>query len=282
MRRLVLVSVIALGLVACASQQTSETKVDTASAQALDTAIAGSWRDAKNIARDSSRNPKQTLQFFGVKPNHTVVEITPGGGWYTEILAPYLKDNGKYVAGLFDHRTFSNERAQKFYEKANTDFRAKFSANAQLYGQPAFVEADSLAPAYGDDNSADVVLTFRNVHNWVSSNSQDKMFAAFYDVLKPGGVLGVVEHRAAPGKSLDEVKASGYMPEEYVIQLAVKAGFVLDARSEINANAKDTRDHEGGVWALPPTLRNADKNRDKYVAIGESDRMTLRFVKPKQ
>lgn len=286
MHKLVLAATISVSLAllgGCASrgEATSDKAELAVDERALDAVLAGTWRDPKNVARDPFRNPKPTLGFFGVKPTDTVVEIQPGAGWYTEILAPYLRERGRYVAGMLDHRSFASERAQKFYEKANNDLKARAAANPAVFGTPAFIEADQLAPSFGEDGSADVVLTFRNVHNWVGAGSQEAMFQAFFEVLKPGGVLGVVEHRAAPGKSLEEVKASGYMPEEYVVALAIKAGFVLDARSEINANPKDTKDHEGGVWALPPSYRNGDKDRAKYQAIGESDRMTLRFVKPR-
>ena len=149
-----------------------------------------------------------------------------------------------------------------------------------MYANASVIEVDPAAPVFGEPGSADVVLTFRNVHNWVGAGSEAAMFKGFFDVLAPGGVLGVVEHRAAPGKTLEEVKESGYLPEDYVIGLATAAGFVLEEKSEINANPADTKDHPNGVWTLPPGNRHDEADKAKYAAIGESDRMTLRFVKP--
>jgi predicted methyltransferase len=238
----------------------------------LDAVLAGSWRSATNKARDVYRHPKGTLQFFGLQPDQTVIEITPGGGWYSEILAPLLRDNGHYVAavaGSSDSESSQNASA----------LRAKFTADPAEYGKASIVTFNPKAPVFGAPGSADMVLTFRNVHNWAVAGTASAMFKAFYAVLKPGGTLGVVDHRAAEGASFDSVKDSGYLPTEYVIKLATDAGFKLDAQSEINANPKDTKDYPKGVWTLPPTLTLGDQDRAKYLAIGESDRMTLRFVK---
>lgn len=242
--------------------------------------LQGSWRSPENRARDQYRHPQQTLQFFGVTPSQTVIEITPGAGWYTEILAPLLKEKGHYIAVINDASKLPNERSQTFYGKLNADLRTKIAGNAAVFGTPSIIEIDPGAPVLGDAESTDTVLTFRNVHNWVMAGQEAAMFEAFYEVLKPGGVLGVAEHRADPDADFEKIKNSGYLPEEYVIKLALQAGFVLDARSEINANPKDTKDYPGGVWTLPPTLSQKDKDREKYLAIGESDRMTLRFKKP--
>ena len=241
--------------------------------QQLDGVLAGNWRSAANRARDPYRHPKATLEFFGIRPDYTVIEITPGGGWYTEILAPLLKDNGHYVAAL--QKSTDGEARQD-----STALHQKFAADAAHYGKAAVVEYDPKAPVFGAPGSADMVLTFRNVHNWVMANTAPQMFKAFFAVLRPGGVLGVEDHRAADKASVDAVKKSGYLPTAYVIKLATDAGFKLEESSEVNANPKDTKDYPQGVWTLPPTLTLGDKDKAKYQAIGESDRMTLRFVKP--
>ena len=239
----------------------------------LDSAIAGSWRSAPNKARDIYRHPKETLQFFGVQPDQTVIEITPAAGWYTEILAPLLHDNGHYIAAV-EAPTADGE-----VRRNDNLLRAKFAGDAAHYGKASVVEFNPKAPVLGPAGSADVVLTFRNVHNWAGAGTAPAMFKAFYAVLKPGGTLGVEDHRAADGASFDSVKSSGYLPTTYVIKLATDAGFKLDGQSEVNANPKDTKDYPQGVWTLPPTLALGDKDKAKYLAIGESDRMTLRFVK---
>jgi predicted methyltransferase len=237
----------------------------------LDTVIAGSWRSAPNKARDVYRHPKETLQFFGLQPDKTVIEITPGGGWYSEILAPLLRDNGHYIAAVADNNAEAKQDTAAL--------RAKFAADPAEYGKATITTFNPQAPVFGAPGSADMVLTFRNVHNWTQAGTAQAMFKAFYAVLKTGGTLGVVDHRAAAGATLDSVKDSGYLPTEYVIKLATNAGFKLDGQSEINANPKDTKDYPKGVWTLPPTLTLGDQDRAKYQAIGESDRMTLRFVK---
>ncbi|HEY0501859.1 MAG TPA: methyltransferase [Lysobacter sp.] len=243
---------------------------------ALDAALRSSTRDPKNVLRDPYRHPAQTLAFFGVKPTQTVVEITPGGGWYTEILAPYLKDGGHYVAAMYDP-AIPNQPQYRYRQSKAMDERF---ANTQAYGKPEVRNFDPKAPNFGPAGSADVVLTFRNAHNWVDDGTADAYFKAFFDVLKPGGTLGLVDHRAKPGTDLEKMKTSGYLTEALVIELARKAGFKLDAKSEVNANPKDTADHPNGVWTLPPTNQHDAKDDAKYKAIGESDRMTLRFVKP--
>jgi predicted methyltransferase len=240
----------------------------------LDQVIGGDWRPADQRARDMYRHPKETLTFFELRPDQTVIEITPGGGWYAQILAPLLRDNGHYIAA---------EKQPSADDEARSDdsaLRKLFAAHPAQFDQASIVTFDPKAPVLGPPASADRVLTFRNVHNWAMDGSAQAMFKAFYRVLKPGGVLGVADHRADAGASLDEVKGSGYLPVDYVVKLATDAGFVLDGRSEINANPKDDHDHPKGVWTLPPTLALGDQDKDKYLAIGESDRMTLRFVKP--
>jgi len=205
-----------------------------------------------------------------------VVEVFPGGGWYTEVLAPYLRDRGLYVAAF---PASSVKGLQSFKDKLASQPALYDKATIMPLGMPATL---AIRPAGG----ADVVVTFRNVHNWIKIGAKpedstvDAFFRSFFAALKPGGVLGVVEHRAKPGSTLEESVKSGYMTEAYVIERATAAGFKLDAKSEINANPKDTKDYKEGVWTLPPVLALGETDRAKYTAIGESDRMTLRFVKP--
>ncbi|AWL11192.1 hypothetical protein HMF8227_00696 [Saliniradius amylolyticus] len=247
----------------------------------LHNAINGEHRTPAYTQRDEYRHPEQTLEFFGVKPDMTVVEIWPGGGgWYTEILAPYLKDNGKLYAAQFDPNSDVD-----YFVRNYKKFMQKLDANPEVYGD---VEVTTFAPpeklAIAPEGSADRVLTFRNVHNWYMNGRGEETllaaFSAFYDALKPGGVLGVVDHRLPDGRTLDAQDKSGYMKQDYVIDIAQKAGFKLAATSEINANPKDSADHPRGVWTLPPSLRLGEQDKNKYLAIGESDRMTLKFVKP--
>lgn len=240
----------------------------------LDQVIAGDWRPAAQRARDVYRHPKATLEFFELRPDQTVIEITPGGGWYAQILAPLLRDNGHYIAAEPKPAAGAEARSD------DSALRKLFAAHPAQFDHASIVTFDPQAPVLGPPDSADRVLTFRNVHNWAMTGTAPAMFKAFFAVLKPGGVLGVVDHRADDGAVLDQVKASGYLPVDYVVKLATDAGFVLDARSAINANPKDDHDHPKGVWTLPPTLALGDKDKGKYEAIGESDRMTLRFVKP--
>lgn len=244
-------------------------------ATSLADAIAGGHR-GENGQRDQFRHPAETLAFFQVAPGMTVVEIWPGTGWYTEILAPYLKDNGKFYAAHF-----ANPSAVPFFNKVRGDFVAKMAADKPRYGAVAVVEFDPGSDVLTvPEGSADRVLTFRNVHNWLRDGSEQQAFQLFYRALKPGGMLGVVEHRAPAGKDRQWMLENGYMGQQAVIDLAEQAGFQLKASSDINANTKDSAEHPAGVWSLPPTLRLGDTDRDKYIAIGESDRMTLLFVKP--
>jgi predicted methyltransferase len=240
----------------------------------LEEAVAGDWRSEAARARDVHRHPLQTLQFFGVAADQTVVEVWPGTGWYLEILAPFLADAGVYYAagmgtGEGEGARYRNRMQQQLIDKVASD-PARFG-KARV---TALMPPDATEPV--PPGSADVVLTFRNVHNWLAAGNAEAMFAAFHHALKPGGTLGVVEHRAAPGTSLEQMKESGYVTEALVIELAAQAGFELAERSEVNANPKDTKDHPRGVWTLPPTLALKDQDREKYLAIGESDRMTLK------
>jgi predicted methyltransferase len=265
------ISLCALALVGCSGMPQS------GAGERISQALAGSHRSEANRARDVYRHPRETLSFFGLQPDMTVVEIWPGGGWYTEVLAPVVRGSGTLYAAHF----YVDEKSPRYMASARESFQKKLAAEPALYDQvriTAFGAPDHLdiAPA----GSVDMVLTFRNVHNWAAAKSDDAAFRAFYAALRPGGVLGVVEHRAKEGASPEQMIKSGYMTEAYVVLLAEKAGFKLAARSEINANPGDTKDYPSGVWTLPPTYRMGDQDRAKYAAIGESDRMTLRFVKP--
>lgn len=233
--------------------------------------LAGTWRSPANVARDRYRHPLETLQFFSLAPGQTVIEITPGNGWYSEILAPLLHDHGRYIAAVTAPGTGENA------EKYQAMLVKKFSEDPVLYGKSSTVEFDGRAPVFGPPGSADVVLTFRNVHNWLVAGTAAAMFKGFHDVLKPGGVLGVVDHRASAGAPADG--QSGYVELADVVRLATAVGFKLDAESEINANPKDTKNYPEGVFSLPPTLKGGEQDKARYLAIGESDRMTLRFVK---
>lgn len=259
-----------LGLSAIAGQRPESAD------QALSRAIDGPQRSAAHKARDRYRHPLKTLEFFGLQPDMTVIELWPGGGWYTEILAPALRDHGKLVeAG------FAPDARLGYQKKMLANYKKKLKDNPEVYGKVELIPFDPpRLTRLGPSGSADMVLTFRNLHNWLSVNGMDSVFAAAYDVLKPGGIFGVVEHRAAKGTPLEKAFPTGYVPEAYVIAQARKAGFKLAASSEINANPKDSKDWPKGVWTLPPTLTLGDKDRDKYLKIGESDRMTLKFIKP--
>ena len=250
-----------------------------AASDPLAAAIASPARTPKYVARDTYRHPLETLKFFGVRPDQTVVEIWPGRGWYMEILAPYLHDHGKYYAAI---EAADIEGAPKEAKDNAAYLRKKIADDPARYGKVTLTELHppqltEICPP----GTADVVLTFRNVHNWLEAGNQQAQFDVFFKALKPGGVLGVVEHRAKPGTSLEESRKSGYMDEAYVKKLATGAGFRFDVESPVNDNPKDTKDYPEGVWTLPPTLALGDKDREKYLAIGESDRMTLRFVTPR-
>jgi predicted methyltransferase len=249
-------------------------------ASALDAVLAGSWRDPANAARDGYRHPKETLGFFGIAPTQTVIEITPGGGWYSEILAPYLRDSGRYVAAVVDPAAVAEGKARDYQQKNKTTLESKFAAMPAQYGKAQVVGYDPKAPVFGAADSADLVLTFRNVHNWRMAGQAEGMFKGFFAVIKPGGTLGVVEHRAKTDVPADD--KSGYVGEAQVIAMAEAAGFKLVEKSEVNANPRDTKDHPNGVWTLPPSNDHDAVDDAKYKAIGESDRMTLRFVKPRR
>src|ERR1700722_365384 len=238
--------------------------------------VDGPQRSAAHKARDKYRHPVETLAFFGIRPNMTVVELWPFGGWYTEIIAPYLKGTGTYYAAAMDPT--SNKPEDKKY---NSELKTLLDAHPDLYSEVKWSVLATGKYAIAPDGTADLVVTFRNIHNWVWSGTEKDVFAAAFRALKPGGVLGVEEHRnndpkAKPGRG------EAYVGEEYAIALIESAGFKLVARSKINNNPKDTKDYPKGVWTLPPSYAEGDKDRAKYAAIGESDRFTLKFVKPAQ
>jgi predicted methyltransferase len=248
----------------------------TSASPRLEALAGGPQRNPANAARDRYRHPVEVLTFFGVPESASVVEILPGAsGYWTEILAPYLKERGRYIAANGDKDSASPE-----VQKDNAGFAAKLASDPADYAKVEVAEfhpgAKELAPA----GTADFVLTFRNIHNWMAAGTTDQAFAAFFKALKPGGVLGVEEHRGRPDQPQDPLAKSGYVRQDYAIQLAEAAGFKFVGASEVNANPKDTKDYPVGVWALPPTYRLKDQDREKYAAIGESDRFILKFVKP--
>ncbi len=276
MKQLLTLAVISLLMVGCARDEAATAPVmDEATAQALQEALAGEHRSETNRARDVYRNPAETLAFFGLRRDMTVVEILPGGGWYTEVLAPVLRDEGLLYAAHFPADTDI-----AFYQRLLGDYRDKLDANPDVYGE---VQVTAMAPGTGAEiappGSVDMVLTFRSVHGWIRDGNAEEAFANMARALKPDGVLGVVQHRAGDDMPPEGEERNGYVHEDKVIALAEAAGLTLDGRAGINANPADTRDHPEGVWTLPPSLRLGDENREHYEAIGESDRMTLRFIK---
>ncbi len=239
-------------------------------------ALRGEHRSNNNKERDKFRHPQDTLTFFQLKPDQTVVEIWPSTGWYTEILGPLLAGRGQLYAAHF-----SKETKVKYFAKNRRDFLEKMQAFPEKFGRIKVTDFEppkhvDIAPA----GTADRVLTFRNVHNWMKNKQELHAFKAFYKALKPGGMLGVVEHRAAPSTTRNQMVKSGYVTEEYIKQVAQQAGFQFLKSSEVNANPRDQKNHPEGVWTLPPTLRLGNRDRTKYLNIGESDRMTLLFLKP--
>tara|TARA_B100001063_G_C16771086_1_gene561639 strand:+ start:1195 stop:1980 length:786 start_codon:yes stop_codon:yes gene_type:complete len=236
----------------------------------LKSAINSPDRTSKNVMRDKYRNPYETITFFKIEPNMTVVELSPGAGWYTEIFANYLHEPGNLIAAHFDSNS-----DREYFKRGRANFEKKIKSS-KMYSNVSIVDLSSNLAA---ENSVDAVVTFRNLHNWIGPQ-MDSIFQNSYKALKPGGLFGVVEHRAIDGTSLDVMKKSGYVTEDYAISIAKKHGFVLVDKSEINANPKDLKNYEGGVWTLPPSLRLKDKDKEKYLEIGESDRMTLLFKKP--
>jgi len=257
-------------LAACAANNSRQT-----TAAALTAILATDTRSQENRARDVYRHPKETLLFFGLRPEMSVLEVWPEPGWYTEVIAPLVRDKGKYYAAVI-----AADPESKYITQRLEKYRQELAGHPDLYDRVAVVTfpadgSDAVPPA-----SVDMVVTFRNIHNWMWRDMPAQAFATMYRALKPGGVLGVVEHRGNPAVAQDPKAKSGYVNEDYAIRLIEAQGFRLVAKSQVNANPKDTKDYEQGVWTLPPTYRLGEKDRDKYAAIGESDRFTLRFVKP--
>jgi predicted methyltransferase len=245
----------------------------------LEQVVKSDFRQGSNANRDEYRHPLETLTFFDIKPSDTVIELWPGGGWYAEVLAPYLAENGQYVAGNFDTNPLDEKKRTGYRATIGMKFEAWLKAHKSQVGKATIVTFDP--PTHyvlGRDESVDTVLTFRNLHNWAMKGYLEPVFESAFKVLKSGGTFGIVEHRANAGMDAK----TGYMEEAAVIALAEKVGFTLVAKSDVNANSQDTKDYPKGVWTLPPSLALEDVDKAKYLAIGESDRMTLKFVKNTQ
>jgi predicted methyltransferase len=248
-----------------------------ATAQALDNILTDPHRPEADRARDRYRHPKDTLLFFGIRPEMSVLEVWPEPGWYTDIIAPLVRDRGKYYGAVIGADPDSR------YVTARLEaYRNKLASDPTLYGSASIVTFPTNGGDVVPPGSLDMVVTFRNMHNWMARDTAPQVFTTIFKALKPGGVLGVTDHRGNPAVPQDPKAKSGYVNEEYAIQLIEAQGFKLVGSSEVNANPKDTKDYEQGVWTLPPTYRLGDKDREKYAAIGESDRFTLKFVKPKK
>ena len=289
-RRFLLAGTAGVALTGLAACGRKEEKAGTPPAPAgppegsLEWAVAGPWR-AKDRPRDAFRHPMETLRFFGLQPRMTVLEFWPGSGWYTEILAPYLaRGDGTYIAALFAEGPASDPAQAAL----NAAFQTRFTSDKRLYGEPQFTHFGAISGPAAPAGTVDLALFMRNIHAWMAAGIAEKAFADAFAALRPGGVLGVEQHRLAPEEDQDPVAANGYVQEAFVRQLAAEAGFIFVASSEINANETDTKDHPFGVETLPPLRLTAPQgqpadpafDRSKYDAIGESDRMTLRFRKP--
>ncbi len=242
----------------------------------LEEAVESSLRTSEYKNRDQYRNPRETLSFFGIKNNMTVVELWPATGWYSEILVPLLEEKGKYLGATFDPNfaPWANGAIKRSKDRWNSS-----KALAGKWDSKIVTLSKGFTPIT-ERESVDMVVTFRNLHNWLKAELLMDVFNKSFYVLKPGGIFGVVEHRALPNTSIENMNTSGYVTEDLTIEYAQKAGFILIEKSEINANPKDTKIYPKGVWTLPPTLRLGEKDREKYMKIGESDRMTLLFKKP--
>nr|WP_295106470.1 methyltransferase [uncultured Caulobacter sp.] len=288
-RRGVLASVSALALTACGKKndpaKTEAKAADKAGPRTIEAVVAGDWRRPEDRARDVWRHPVETLKFWDLKPGQTVVEFWPGAGWYTDILAPYLAD----TKGRLYEALLQTDPADPAAAEIAEGYRRKLTEKKKVYGDVQFTAFGPTSGPVAPAGTVDLVLFLRNLHNWMAGGIAEKAFKDALAALKPGGVLGVEEHRGEPGRVQDVLAEDGYVQQDYVIQMAKEAGFVLVSASEINANPKDTKDHPFGVWTLPPTRLSAPRGEPaepgfdhaKYDAIGESDRMTLKFMKPK-
>jgi predicted methyltransferase len=276
-------SLVFLGLLAATASWASDLPVEAR----IERAMLGDHRSEANIARNASRHPVGTLTFLGLQDGMTVMEIWPGGGWYTEVLAPTIRHHGQFVVAGYD-TDVPDQPAYRY--RLQMELLDKFSARPDVYDQVATVPySPPESASLGDADSVDLILTFRNTHGWIGDGIAESVFVEFARVLRPGGILGVVQHRAPDDADPVKSAETGYVSEAAVIALAKQAGLYLEARSEVNANPADSRDHAGGVWSLPPGLalcREMEEEAEaaacnaKYLAIGESDRMTLRFRKP--
>ena len=239
--------------------------------------VQGEHRSESNSARDQYRHPVETLGFFGIEDGDTVMEIWPGGGWYTEVLAPAMRDHGTLIIATWDPEV---EGQPSYRYELPKKMEENFEQHPEIYDQVTFEYfSPPDSPSLGEAGSLDVIVTFRNTHGWISADQAQDIFNEFARVLKPGGVLGVVQHRAEEGSDPKVSAKQGYVSESTVKEIAANAGFEFEASSEINANPMDTKDHSKGVWTLPPGFATGDEDKAKYAAIGESDRMTLRFRK---
>ena len=268
-----LAAALAVGLLtlsACTAPSTRQSTIDE-----LSRILAGEQRSEQDRARDVYRHPKETLLFFGIRPEMSVLEVWPEPGWYTEIIAPLVREKGRYTAAVM-----APDPSSSFVTKRRAEYQGKLTAHPELYDKVVVAVLPTDGSAVVPAGSLDMVVTFRNLHNWMAEDYASRVFATFYKALKPGGVLGIVEHRGNPAVPQDPKAKSGYVNEDYAIKLIEAQGFRLVAKSQVNSNPKDTKDYEQGVWTLPPSYRLGEKDHDKYAAIGESDRFTMRFVKP--
>jgi predicted methyltransferase len=280
-----IVCIVTASAVVVMSGCTTQSRTSVADSQtvpvgaiSLDAAIAGPQRGEQARARDAYRHPQETLQFFELAPTQTVLEIAPGSGWYTDILAPYLRDAGHLYEAQYVSTSAQPDAGERASDAA---FARKLAGAPAIYGNVVVGQLRAgVFTGFDANERFDRVLTFRNIHNWIKDGQLDANLRGFYRALKPGGELGVEEHRARPGTTMQQMIDSGYVTEAFVIAHAQAAGFVLAASSEINANPRDTKDYPHGVWSLPPTYAGGNADRARYTRIGESDRMTLRFVKP--
>ncbi len=266
---------VACALIALPVWVISAAPVAAAPDAGLVAAVASPERTPKFAMRDPVRHPVEELTFFGLTPGMTVIELWPGGGYWTEILAPYLRGRGQYVAGLAPIVPNGEENA------STQAWRKKVAAQQAFYGAVKTVWFGKDAYDLGPPGSADLIVTFRNLHNWVGDGYADAALAACFKALKPGGILGIEDHRGRTDVAQDPKAENGYLREDYAIALALKAGFRLAGKSEVNANPRDTKDWVDGVWTLPPTLSQGDRDREKYIAIGEADNFVLKFEKPR-